>query len=352
LSNKNLTLNELLDDPLYFPFELISGRKIAYLRISEDTFKKSRFLDKRIHLDGEREVLYANSIEVANSLRDLKINVKRDLIHIFHISHVGSTFISKLLESSNETRVLREPNIFRDFTKEYLEINNFSSEYQKNELDSLLNGILKSIANSEQSKLVIKHTSGNLSLPIGHNNIENINQKEILLHTNLKEFLSHSITSSGLRGDAEGNVKTRLRYLNKLCLSNSFNLYDLSPLQKSSLIWMVEFSRMLSRKISNENALIINFDYDFKENNKEETIHKVIEYIFDGDTNNLDEIMNSKEWNLNPKNGKAYSFHEREQAIFNNYLLSKTEIKKVLNWVESICKEEPYLMPLINYIQS
>ena len=348
----NLTLSELLKDPLYFPFQLISGRKIGYLRISEDTFIKSPFLDTRILQGIEGKFLYANSIEVANSLREAKINVTKDLIHIFHISHVGSTFVSKLLESANETKVLREPNILRDFTREYSEINRFSSEYKKYELDALLNGILKSFVSGKQSKVVIKHTSGNLSLPIGYNDIENINQKEILLYTNLEKFLSHSITSDGLRVDAEDNVKTRLRYFNKICLSNSFNLYDLKPIEKVSLIWMVEFSRMLSRKISNENALIINFDYDFKENNKEETIRKIIEYIFDGDANNIDEIMNSKDWNINPKNGKEFSFQDREEAIIKNYLSSKIEIEKAINWVESICKEEPYLMPLLNCIQS
>ena len=51
---------------------------------------------------------------------------------------------------------------------------------------------------------------------------------------------------------------------------------------------MVEFSRMLSRKISNANALLINFDSDFKEQNKEETTRKIIRYI-DDDISNIDD---------------------------------------------------------------
>jgi len=114
---------------------------------------------------------------------------------------------------------------------------------------------------------------------------------------------------------------------------------------------MVEFSRMLSRKISNANALLINFNSDFKEQNKEETTRKIIRYI-DDDISNIDEIMSIRDWNINPKNGKEFSFRDREDAIIKNYLSSKIEISETVNWVEGICKEEPYLMPLINYIRA
>ncbi|MDA9020787.1 hypothetical protein N9H97_00815 [Gammaproteobacteria bacterium] len=348
---KKLMLHELLNDPLYFPFQLIRGQKISYLRISEDTFIKSPFLDTRILQGGDRKFLYANSMEVANNLKEVKVESKKRLIHIFHISHVGSTFVAKLLESSNDTKVLREPNILRDLTREYSEMNQFSSEYKKSELDLLLNGILKSFLSGDRSKVILKHTSGNLSLPIACKTIDNIGQKEILLFTDLESFLSHSIASDGLRSDAETNAKTRLRYFNDICLSNHLNLSNLKLIEKVSLIWMVEFSRMLSRKISNADALLINFDSDFQEKNKEETIRKIVQLI-DDDISDIDRIMSRRDWNINPKNGKEFSFRDREDAIMKNYLSSKIEINETVNWVEGICKQEPYLMPLINYIRN
>jgi hypothetical protein len=346
----NLAINELLSDPLYFPFQLICDRQIGYLKISEDTFKKSSFLDRRI-FGVEGEMIFLSASEVERQLRELTINTTKDLIHIFHISHVGSTFISKLLESLNEVKVLREPNILRDFTREYSKVIKSSSEYKKHELDSILFGILKSFTHGRESKVVIKHTSSNLGLPIGHNHIENIVQKEILLYTDLKNFLSHAITSNGLRSDAEGNARIRLNYLNKICFSNFFNLDDLKFLQIVSLIWMVEFSKILARKASNKNALLINFDYDFKENQKKETLTKIIGYIFNGNFNNLDEMMHLQDWNINPKNGEEFCFEVREDAIKRNKISSKKEIEKVSNWVMRICKEETYLMPLLNHIK-
>ena len=44
----NPTINEIISDSLYFPFQLLNDRRIGFLRISEDTFKRSPFLDRRI----------------------------------------------------------------------------------------------------------------------------------------------------------------------------------------------------------------------------------------------------------------------------------------------------------------
>lgn len=342
-------INEILSDPLYFPFQLLADRRIGYLRISEDTFKRSPFLDRRIQ-GADKKMFSLSALAVGNQLKELKISTKKDLIHIFHISHVGSTFVSRLLESIEETKVLREPNILRDITQEFSKSIRFTSEYKKFELDSLLSGILKSFLFGKESKVVIKHTSSNLSLPIGHNDIENIEQKEILLYTNLQNFLSHSVTSIGLKGDAEGSVQNRLNQLNKICFSNFFKLDDLQYLETVSLVWMVELSKLLARKASNRNALLINFDDEFQENKKEKTATKILKYIYDN-CNSLDKMMDSENWYINAKNGKEYSFETRQSYITKNKLSSIEEIERTLGWVERICKEEPYLLPLLNYIK-
>ncbi len=341
---------EILSDPLYFPFKLLVGQRIGYLKISKDTYERSSFLDRRIQ-GADKKMFSLSALAVDNQLKELKFNTKKDLIHIFHISHVGSTFISRLLESLDEIKVLREPNILRDLTREFSKAITLSSEYKKYELDSILSGILKSFLCGKEFKVVIKHTSSNLSLPIGHNHIENIEQKEILLYTNLESFLSHSVTSIGLKADAEGSAQTRLNQLNKICFSNFFKLNDLQYLEMVSLIWMVECSKMLARRASNKNTLFINFDDEFTENKKKETITKIIKYIFDDNHNNLDRIMRSKDWYINPKNGEEFSFKIRQGRIKKNRLSYEKEIEAVLGWVERICKEEPYLMPLLNYIK-
>ena len=345
----NPAINEILSDSLYFPFQLLADRRIGYLRISEDTFNRSPFLDRRIQ-GADKKMFSLSALAVDNQLKELKISTKKDLIHIFHISHVGSTLVSRLLESLDETKVLREPNILRDLTQEFSKVIRFSSEYKKFELDSLLSGILKSFLFGKESKVVIKHTSSNLSLPLGHNHMENIEQKEILLYTGLQNFLLHSVTSIGLKGDAEGSAQNRLNQLNKICFSNFFKLDDLQYLEMVSLIWMVEFSKLLARKASNENALLINFDDDFQENKKEETAKKILKLIY-GNFNSLEKTMHSKNWYINAKNGKEYSFKTRQDNIKKNKLSNIEEIERTLGWVEGICKEEPYLLPLLNYIK-
>jgi hypothetical protein len=340
---------KLITDPSYFPFELSSDRSIGFLKISSDTFTKSSFLDKRIVVP-DRQLIFRDALELCEILEDLRISKGKDLIHIFHISHVGSTFVSKLLESNNELMVLREPNILKNFIREYYKLKNTSSDYTKSELDSILPGVLKLFIRGTESKVLIKHTSHNLNLPLRNIHLDNIKQKEILIYTSLQNFLYHSISSEGLKRDALTNASYRLDQLNNLCFSNSFNIDDLKYLEIVSIIWIVEFAKIHYRKLSNTSALLINFDNDFSENKKEETIKNLTKYIFDDDLDNFQTIMSSQFWHINPKNGDEYSFQAREAAIISSKFSKIRAVEKVCNWVVSICKEEPYLLPLLRYI--
>ncbi|MDC0443310.1 hypothetical protein OAM47_04035 [Gammaproteobacteria bacterium] len=341
--------DKIIGNPLYFPFKLFLDRRIGYIKISENTFKQSSFLDNRI-VGSDRQLIFLDALDFDIQLKKLTIQKQTDLIHIFHISHVGSTFVSKLLESTSEIKVLREPNILRNFIREYSNLSNFSTEYKKYELDSMLCGVIKSFLCGKESKVLIKHSSHNLNLPLRNMHIENINQKEILLFTSLKNFLSHSITSEGMRSDVAQSSSFRLDQFNKICYSNFFKLDDLDYLQVVSIIWMLELAKILARKQSNKNALLINFDDGFTDNNKEETINNIVKFTLDNDFQNFQSIINSSDWFINPKNGREYSFKTRADIIKSNKLSASTEIKRVSSWVENISNEEPFFLPLLKFI--
>lgn len=347
ITNSNFI--NFFQDPLNFPFKLLNNKKIGYVRISENTFIKSSFLDSRIQ--GIDEKIFAfDSTSVANELSKQKIASKKNLVHIFHISHVGSTLIAKLLECVEEVKVLREPNILRDFTTEYLKIKKLTSKYLKHELDELLNMILKSFVAGDNSKLVIKHTSSNLSLPIGHDFIEHLNHKEIYLYTNLKNFLSYAISSEGLQADVSWSEEVRLNAFNNLCLSNHFSLPKLGLLEKASIIWMLELSKIVSRNRTNK-GLMVNFDNSFDLSSRAASIAKIIKFIFDEELINYDSILSSKFWEINPKNSEKFNFLTRTNIIRKNYQSSRFEIDSAVKWVEIICKQEPYLSSLLEYIE-
>lgn len=342
--------NNIISNPLYLPFELFADKRVGYLKVSDDTYEQSIFLDSRIKGAMDQMICFSSE-EVDDFLRELKINQDKSLVNIFHISHVGSTFLSKLLGSLDEIKVLREPNILKNFTREYFKLKNASSEYKKYELNSLLQGIIKSFLCGSEPKVLIKHTSSNLNLPLSGVNLGHISQKEILLFTSLQSFISHSITSAALSEDAKENASFRLDQLNKICFSNSFDLSDLEYLKIVSLTWMVELLKIIARKSSNKSALLINFDECFTDVNKEQTMTNILSYIFDGDLSKLQSIMNLKHWNVNSKNGTEFSFNTRKDTIKINKLSAINDIERALNWVENLCHEEPLLLPLLRYIK-
>ena len=128
------------------------------------------------------------------------------------------------------------------------------------------------------------------------------------------------------------------------------NLSDLGLLEKVSVIWMLELSKILSRS-SSKQSLSINFDESFCANKREQSIKKIIEFIFDGELIDFDKIMNADAWQINSKNLQRFNFSKRAEMITQNYQSSKSEIDKVIMWVENLCKQEPYLMSLLQYIK-
>ena len=159
-----------------------------------------------------------------------------------------------------------------------------------------------------------------------------------------------SLKTLVINDDIFGNIDTVTDTdTNKLIIEKYIELYIKHTTNKTNYFDEAYFTELKTNVNLINNRLLIDtenineIDMTFFANKK------IIEYIFDGDDKYLKKIMDSHHWNINPKNGKEYNFSHREEAIKKNYLSSKADINKVINWVEGICKEEPYLMPLLEH---
>ena len=88
----------------------LSFEEIFFEEISEHTLKQSSFLDQRaVGKTGK-----CIKIPIRHLLDNCHlIDASGSLNHIFHISHVGSTFIAKLYDEFFAATVYREPTAFK-----------------------------------------------------------------------------------------------------------------------------------------------------------------------------------------------------------------------------------------------
>ena len=61
--------------------------------------------------------------------------------------------------------------------------------------------------------------------------------------------------------------------------------------------------------------------------------------------------LNSDKLIVFPKNSEKFNFSTRTNIIRKNYQSSRSEIDSAVKWVEVICKQEPYLSSLLEYIE-
>jgi hypothetical protein len=98
--------------PRWFPQRYdAASDSVLLIERSEADFRAAAFLDERsLAPQTANHVVPWTTVAGA-----VPANARRDLQYIFHIGHVGSTLISRLLGELPEVLALREPQILRDF---------------------------------------------------------------------------------------------------------------------------------------------------------------------------------------------------------------------------------------------
>lgn len=105
---------DLVADPAWFPFSLdLAADQLLFVRLEEAALRSASFLDQRVlQAAGPRHALPWDAATAT-----LAAGAQRDVQYIFHIGHVGSTLVSRLLGELRDVSALREPLLLRQFAE-------------------------------------------------------------------------------------------------------------------------------------------------------------------------------------------------------------------------------------------
>jgi hypothetical protein len=105
------SLNELTRNASWLAqaFHAPSGM-IRFVKMSPDTYRAASFLDDRM-FQQPRSIHVAPANDI---LRAIPVSARQDARWIFHVGHVGSTLIARLLGELPGVLSVREPRILRD----------------------------------------------------------------------------------------------------------------------------------------------------------------------------------------------------------------------------------------------
>jgi hypothetical protein len=254
----NLSAGALAATPLWFPHLLdpVTDR-VLLVEKSEAEYRDSAFLDERsLRPDRAR-----HGVEYWHLTAAFPPPARRDVQYIFHIGHVGSTLISRLLGELPSILSLREPLILRAFADMLGQRGQpealWDPESIPGRLD-LLTALLSRTFRAGQRALVkatsfVSEIAPDL-VPAG--------SRALLLHVRPERYLETILAGPNSRQELAMTARDRLKRLHRAAGEQRWRLWEMGEGEKAAMAWAAEMASLDSaaRRLPGGSTLWLDFD--------------------------------------------------------------------------------------------
>lgn len=226
--------------PEFFPHSYDPAVDMTYLvRLSEAEFRAASFLDQRVLARGKGgDWLTWPDLWRRAGLAD---GNRRGCNYIFHISHVGSTLMSRLLGEHRRIFALREPAVLRTLAGVEIDVDSPHSEMGPDRFDerlAQLTALLGRTWRPEQTALV-KGTSI-VSALASRLTGAGSGTRALLMYAPPEPFLASILGASNSIHDIRDQAPLRLRRLHRAIGVAPWRLWALSTGELIAMSWAAE----------------------------------------------------------------------------------------------------------------
>ena len=245
--------------PEWFPHELtLPADGISFVRLKKADYEQASFLDARLAPAlGTKQVLRFDQIAAAIAAAPLAECGG----YIFHIGHVGSTLLSRLVGAHARAFSLREPMILRTFAQLAATPEERPREW-RDDPDARLGICLKLLSRTfePRQKAVVKATSFVSELAAGL--VSRASQpRAVMMYVAPESYLATILGGPNSRQEARMMAPNRLLRLHRRIGSAAWELTSLSEGEMLALTWACEMSALAEAvRAGSERALALNFD--------------------------------------------------------------------------------------------
>jgi hypothetical protein len=246
-------LESISQSPELFPYAFdVRSDQVTLVRLTRADYENASFLDMRILTPKtpSRAIpwdLLAKSIE-AQQLRE-------HCRFIFHIGHVGSTLLSRLLGAHPRVFALREPTVLRTFADPHPMISGA-------DFANRLTGILKLLSRTFDANQasIIKATSFVSELAAGLMS-RALALPAVVLYVSAESYMATILGGPNSRQEAKILAPRRIDRLNRRLGHEEWRCTSLSEGEIVALAWACEMSALAEAiAIARERILRIDFD--------------------------------------------------------------------------------------------
>lgn len=312
---------EIFFSPRLFPMvRSADGELVNFVRLSESDYRRASFMDQRMLDDANNEGIKFRSGNVPWSLLSpwlQELPVRCDFI--FHVSHAGSTLLSRILGEHPDCFAVREPWILRslvepeayDQVRGYLAL--WSRTFHPNQ------------------RSVIKATSFVSQIGASLMQIAS-DSRAILMYVPAETFLASVL--DGSMGDIDSSAGQRLDRLKKKSAFEHITLNRLSPGERAAMSWYAEMESLrLLQQLFPERTLLMDFDRFL--NARENHIRNAAQFL--GLIGHELEMLENPYVNRYAKKIEvSYDAEFRLQLLTQSKAKNAQEIERGLRWLKAI----------------
>ncbi len=332
-------------DHLLQDFDWVNRRGLI-VRLDEDSLRRASFLDHRALKPGTTGAWFALPLLLEQGS---KLRTALPAHYLFHLSHCGSTLISRLLAELGSLP-LREPLTLVHLALERRELERPTARLDAATWERLLafDHALFSRGYRAGERSIVKATSVacNLIAPLLQHSSSS---RALLVYTDFESWLANMLKNEPVRENGRAYSQAWLADFHALTGRKDIRLAGLNDVQQFTLNWltgMLHFER--ARRESPERGQWLDFDAFLQD---PATGLKAAADFLGLDTSHVAVAANSTLMRNYAKNpDKPFDRAKREQELTASRQANAEELRQGMQYAERLCSEVAALAPLGAYL--
>lgn len=304
--------------------------------MSEAAFRQASFLDQRLFTpDLQRQVV--SWADVAS----VPLSPLAKPQYIFHIGHVGSTLISRLLGELDSVLALREPAIMRQLADVRVTMPaeiGWTDEEQTERLDQVESWLSRTFRFEQRVMIKASSFVSPLARPLLA-----AEGMALFLFTSLERYLQTILAGDASKQEAAALSDIRLLRLGQHCGENFGDKETLSLAKTAALGWLCEMVTLCDAEIHCPGAKIAWLDFDnFLDHPEDELQAAARHFGHELSPPNAQTLVSGpimKQYSKAPK--FDYSASLRAELLAEAAQIHADDIRQTLLWVDEMARRFP-----------
>ncbi len=240
--------SDLFTSPRMYPWRIdLTNGSALFVEMNEASYRSSRFLDHRI-VRPESLAIEVGLDKLLSKFQTEKDDLpNKTMSVIFHTGYCGSTLLSRCIEETSPSVVLREPDPLKTLALQKSELARNTKRQKEWEQLMRLFVFLCSRTFSPEQRPVVKSTSFGINLMPELLQL-NSRYRAIFLHSPLKEVLLSTVKDPLRSDEARFKLHVSAPFTNSLFdrLGPTLEVDQLSDMQVIALLWCAYVSQYVA----------------------------------------------------------------------------------------------------------